>query len=110
MPNNFKEIWIYSLIIVFVVAIVSLIFFGFTGLRVSLGIFLISLPFYFILNNFDLEQSEKIVFSILLGVTLFSSFVYLLGFVISFRISTAVIFIILILVAILLKRYKRLKK
>ena len=81
--------------------------FGITGIRVALGIFFITLPFYFILNNFQLEEGEKIILSLLMGFTLFSSLVYLLGLVISFRLGIIITFIVLAAVAFGIKKFLR---
>ena len=82
----------------------SFVLFGITGIRVVLGIVFVSLPFYFILNNFKLEEGEKIIFSILLGLTIFPSMVYLLGFLISFRLSIIIVFAVLTIFAWLLRK------
>ena len=104
--NESKEFFIFASILIAVIAIIFFVLFGIAGLRVSLGILLISLPIYLILNNFELEENEKIVFSILLGITLFPSLVYILGLAISFRISILIVFIILIISAFLLRKYQ----
>lgn len=83
--------------------------FGFIGFRTLLGIIIIFLPFYFIFKNFDLSQSEKFVFSFFVSIALFPSLVYSLGFVVPFRISIFVVFIILILVAILIRKFLKKK-
>jgi len=101
--NNLIFLSIFGIIVL----IFSFVVFGITGIRISIGIFLISLPFYLILNNFKIENDEKIVFSLLLGLTLFSSLVYLLGLLISFRLSIAIVFILLIVIAFILKKYKK---
>lgn len=104
--NNSKELYIFILIIIITIIVFSYIILGVTGIRVAFGIILVSLPFYLILNNFSLTQGEKFVFSILMGLTIFSSLVYILGFVISFRVAIAVIFVLLIGISIVIRRYK----
>lgn len=101
-----KELIAFASIIVLAALIFSFVLFGIAGARVVLGIVLVSLPFYLILNSFKLAEGDKTVFSILLGLTLFSSFVYILGRLISFRISIIIIFILLLLIAFVLRRYK----
>jgi len=93
--------------ILFVVIAFSFFLFGMTGIRLVLGIVFVSFPFYLLFNNFDLPEGEKFVFSLLTGLTLFSSSVYLLGIVISFRLSIIITFIMLIIVAVLLKKFKK---
>lgn len=77
--------------------------FGLQGIRLSFGILFISIPFYLILLNFKIKQDEKIIFSLILGLTAFPSLVFLLGLVISFRIAIVLVFILLISVAYILK-------
>lgn len=98
---------IYAAIALAMILAFSYFVFGITGIRVALGIFFITLPFYFILNNFQLEEGEKIIFSLLMGFTLFSSLVYLLGLVISFRLGIIITFILLVAVAFGIKKFLR---
>lgn len=90
---------------IFVILFFALIF-GLTGLKVMVGVsFFLFLPIYLILNNFDLKTEEKVIFSIFLGFGIYSSLVYLLGRLFgSIRISMAVTFILLIIIAFLLKK------
>lgn len=97
---------VLSSIIVLVSLVFSYLLFGVTGIRVVLGVIFTSFPFYLMLNNFELAEGEKIVFSILLGLTLYSSLVYILGLVISFRISIAVIFFALVIIALAIRKYR----
>ena len=97
---------IFLAIILIVVATFSFILFGITGLKVVIGILFVSIPFYLMLNNFGLGESEKYVFSVLLGITIFPSLVYLLGLVVSFRISILAVFLFLMVLAFVLRKYK----
>lgn len=101
---NEKGFLAFVLILAAAIAVFSFALFGLTGARVVFGIIFVSVPFYLILNNFELAEGEKIVFSILLGLTIFPSFVYILGFLISFRISIITVFIVLIGLALLLHK------
>jgi len=105
--NESKESMVFLLIIALSVLVFSFVLFGTTGIRVVLGIILVSLPFYLILNNFQIEQSEKFVFSVLLGLTLFPSLVYIFGLVVSFKIGIVAAFVLFLLLAIFLWRKKR---
>ena len=83
-----------------IAAVIIMAFFylilGFSGMMSALGIMLIfMLPTYLILNNFNLEQDEKIIFSFFIGVGIFPSIAYWLGNAISFRISILITFILL---------------
>ena len=81
-----------------VVIIMAFFYFilGFSGMMSALGIILLFIiPTYSILNNFNLEQDEKIIFSFFIGVGIFPSITYWIGNVISFRISILITFILL---------------
>jgi apolipoprotein N-acyltransferase len=85
-----------------------LILFGTTGIRTIIGAFLFFfLPFYMILDNFNLEMSEKVIFSFFIGLGIFSIFVYYFGILFgSIKIAIVVAFVLLIIGAILLKNLK----
>lgn len=104
-----KELLAFSSIIVLTIGIFSFVIFGITGIRVFVGIIIISIPFYLILSNFELSESEKLIFSILLGLTIFPSLVYLFGLLTSFRISMVLVFAFFIIAALILKKYKNKK-
>ncbi len=104
--NKELAIGILVLILLF-----SFILFGFTGVKVIGGaILLFFLPFYLILDNFDIELWEKIVFSFFIGIGIFPTFVYYLGIVFnSIRIAIVVTFVLLIGAGFVLKRFKKKK-
>ena len=105
-----KEIWIFAAACAVVIALFLFLVFGFVGVRVFAGIILISLPFYFILSNFDLSEPEKLVFSMLLGFVLFSGLVYWLGFLLPFKFSIIAMFIILAVISFVIKKFKSKKQ
>lgn len=92
-----------------IIAAASLVFlfmlFGLVGMKVAFGILIVSFPFYLILNNFRLDSGEKFVFSLLLGMTIFPSLVYILGFMISFKISIFMVFAFLTGASFLIRYY-----
>ena len=90
-----------------IISIFLFVFFGMTGFRVFLGIILVSLPIYLIIDTFDLSSGEKFVFSFILGITVYPSLVYALGLLIPFRMSIAVVFVFLMLIAIILRKFKK---
>ena len=98
----------FSIFLGIIIALAFFFILGITGLMVALG-FMIGyiFVFYLLLNNFELDMSEKIVFSLFIGIGIFPSMVYLLGLVISFRIAIAVTFILLIFIAYLIKKLKK---
>ena len=107
LSNESKEFIVFLSIAVLIVLIFSFVLFGMTGARVVLGVIFISLPFYLILNNFELAESEKFVFAVLLGLTIFPSLVYLLGLVVPFRISILLSFVMFISTAIAIWIFKK---
>lgn len=96
-----------------ITALIMLVFFffvlGFSGMMTTLGIMLLfMLPIYLILNNFELEQDEQIIFSFFIGAGIFPSITYWLGLVISFRIAVFITFAMMLIAAILvIKFYNR---
>ena len=97
---------------VMVVVILSFFYFilGFSGMMSVLGIILLFIvPIYFILDNFELGQDEKLIFSFFLGVGIFPSITYWLGLFISFRLSIFITFIILIVVCFVVRKYTQIK-
>jgi hypothetical protein len=106
LNKEFAELAVFSSIMLLIALVFSYILFGITGIRVALGIIFISLPFYLVLNNFGLAEGEKLVFSILLGLTIFPSLAYFLGLVVPFRIAIASVFVLLIAIWLLLRKYK----
>ena len=102
-----KELIMPLAIIILTILIFSFALFGFAGIRFVLGFIIIWIPFYLILNNFDLELGEKFIFSVLMGITLFPSIVYLIGLVISFRISIVITFILFTGLSFIIKKFKK---
>ena len=95
-----------------IITLVILVFFylilGFSGMMAALGIMLLFiLPTYLILDNFELGQDEKIVFSFFLGVGIFPVLTYWLGLFISFRVAILVTFVVLAAIAFLVKKMKK---
>jgi len=95
-------------IILLLIALFSFIFLGFIGFKVIFGMLLVFfLPFYLILDKFDLSRSEKVIFALFLGFGLFPVIVYWLGVLISFRLAITVSFVLLILAGFLIKKIKK---
>ena len=95
--------------IAIMVAVILVFFYfilGFSGMMAVLGIMLLFIvPIYFILDDFDLSQDEKIVFSFFIGVGIFPAITYWLGMIISFRLAIFITFVVLIIVAYLVKKF-----
>jgi len=102
-----KNLMIFLLVVILTIMIFSFALFGITGIRVVFGLILMWFPFYLILNHFEITLGEKFVFSLVLGITLFPSIVFLIGFLISFRMAIAVTFLLLMAVFFLIRRYKK---
>jgi|TARA_Y100000310_G_C20703189_1_gene831999 apolipoprotein N-acyltransferase len=95
-----------------IIATVILVFFyfilGFSGMMAVLGIILLFIvPFYLILDNFDLSQDEKIVFSFFIGVGIFPAIVYWLGMIISFSLAILIIFAVLIVASYFVRKIRK---
>ena len=101
LDNESKELAVFLAIIAVIIGIFSAFYFGLAGLRVFIGIIMASAPFYIFLNTFSLAEGEKFVLSLVLGITLFPSFAYLLGFFVSFRMSIAIVFAALTAISVL---------
>ncbi len=106
LSNKSKELLGFASLIALVTLAFLFVLFGITGLRVGLGIIFVSLPFYFILNPFNFLEGEKLVFSLLLGLTLFPSLAYLIGFVVSFKIAIILAFVIFMIIAAITNMHK----
>ena len=81
------------------IAVILLFFYlilGFSAMTAVLGIILLFIaPIYLILDNFDLEQGEKLAFSFFLGAGIFPSIVYWMALFISFKASILITFVVL---------------
>ncbi len=92
-------------IILVLIGLFSFIFLGFTGFRVIFGMLLVFfLPFYILLGRFGLSRGERMVFSLFIGIGVFPSIVYWLGVFMSFRLAIVVTFVVLMIVALFLKK------
>lgn len=95
-------------VILVLIALFSFIFLGFIGFKVIFGVLLVFfLPFYLILDNFDLFKGEKVIFAFFIGVGIFPAIVYWLGVFMSFRLAIAVAFVLLMIVGILIKKVRK---
>ncbi len=101
LNNESRELLTFLAIIVAITGIFSAFYLGIAGLKVFIGIIMTSIPFYIFLNTFSLAEGEKFVLSLVLGITLFPSLVYLLGFLVSFRMSIAIVFAALTAISVL---------
>jgi apolipoprotein N-acyltransferase len=100
-----ENIGIMGIILVIILTFFYFIL-GFSGMLSALGIILLFIvPLYLILDNFDLTQDEKIIFSFFIGVGIFPAITYWLGMFISFRIAILITFIVLIVTGYLIKKY-----
>ena len=79
---------------------------GFSGMMAALGIILLFIvPFYLLLDNFELSQDEKIIFSFFIGVGIFPAIAYWLGMIISFRIAIFITFAVLLVAGYLVRKF-----
>ena len=104
---NFKQIGFGLLAAALILAFFYFVL-GFSGMMTALGIMLLfMLPTYLILNNFDLEQDEKMVFSFFIGIGIFPAIAYWLGMIISFRIAIFLSFMLLISASFIIRKLKK---
>lgn len=94
--------------IIIVILLFFFILFSLTGLKLIIGIGLLYiLPFYLILDKFDLDKTEKLVFAFFIGIGIFPAIVYYLGLLFnSIRVAIAVTFVLLIVIGLILKKLK----
>ncbi len=94
----------------FAVSLIAAAFlFGMAGIKTvaAIAVFFF-LPFYLIMRKLDIEADEKVFFAFFIGLGLFSAVVFYFGRIIpSFRLSVAVAFVALLLLPIILKKFKK---
>lgn len=71
---------------------------------IGIGLFFL-IPTYFIINNFEFSQSEKLVFSFFIGVGVFPSIAYWLGVFIPFKFAIFATFFILVATGIIINNH-----
>ena len=103
--------WEIFITLLLAVAIFFLSLFGLTGLKVFLSlVFLYFLPFFLILNNFDLDFGEKIIFSFFISLAIYPTLTYWLSFVVgSIRIAMIIVFVVVLGIGLALTYMKRKK-
>ena len=102
------ENFILIVISLIIIIIFSYIVLGYSGMVSILGIIsMFILPIYVILNNFNLNQDEKIVYSFFIGVGIIPSIVYWTSFKIPLKLSLAISIISLIVAGILISYFKQ---
>lgn len=78
--NNLSKNW--PIIFAFIILLLVYAYlFKFTGIRFIFTVLIFILPSYLILNLFELDEPEKIVFSFFVSISIISSSVYWLAFV-----------------------------
>ena len=97
------------LILVGALFLILLIYlFGITGLRTGLAlIVLYFIPMYLIMSLFDLTAVEKVVFAFFLSLGIYSILVYWIGFLVSFKVSVFLSFVLLLAVWYIIRRFKK---
>jgi len=89
-----------------IILLLSLMLFEVTGLRVMFTVILLFfIPSYLILRNFELEQDEKIIYSLFLGLGIFPSLVYWLGLLTSITTAVMIVFVVLMLFSLVLPKF-----
>ena len=95
-------------IIAFLATSFSYLILGLSGAVSILGIMLFFvLPTYLIMQNFNIDQDEKIIFSFFAGVGIFPSIAYYLGMIMSFKLGLFVTFMLLAGTGFLISKSKK---
>jgi len=99
------------LISISIILVFFSVVFGFSGLRWVIGMALLFfLPYYLILDTFDLDKDEKVIFSFFIGLGLTPSIVYYINLMLpSFRNSIIITFVIITLISLSVRFYFRKK-
>ena len=83
---------------------------GFNGSRTISGLIIfIFLPFFLVFDSLNLSYGEKLIFSFFVGIMVFPSLVFWLGFVASFKAAIIIVFIATLSLGLFLKFYFRKK-
>lgn len=92
-------------------AILLFIYFGFSSVIMLLWFTLVSFAFYMLLKHFDLDTIEKLIFSVIFSVGIFSTYTYWLALLIgSIRIGMSVSLALIIGLAVAFHFYQSPKK
>lgn len=93
----------YACLIIFFIVVGSL--FGITGIRTMLGwLVFYFMPFYLVLNNFNLDSDEKVFFAFFLSIGLYPLLVwYVDRIILSLRISIVISSLLLVGISFLHK-------
>lgn len=85
----------------------AFLLFGVAGAKTVVAFLVFAFPFYLILNNFSLEQDEKIFFALFLGLALFAMATWYLNRLIpSLKFSVITAVIVLCLLGLFWKKMK----
>ena len=105
-----KEHVIFFGILAAILAVFFYAILGISGVLSILAIILIFIvPVYFILDNFELEKDEKLIFSFFISTGIFPIFSYWLGLFLSFKLAIVITFILLIGIGFLVRKIKKSK-
>lgn len=92
------------------IALFSSAFFGFTGFKVFFGFIILSyLPFYFLLEKTELEEEEKAVFPLFLGLGIFPAVAYWIGVVLPFKAAIASAFFVISAITLFVRALQKKK-
>ena len=101
-----KEDFAFFGIVALIVAVFFYYILGIAGAVSALAIIVVFLiPTYFIMDNFNFDTDEKMVFSFFIGVGIFPAFAYWLGTIMSFKLAIFITFIILIGIGYGIKKF-----
>jgi hypothetical protein len=97
-----------TLIAIAIAAVFFYIVLGMAGLRTAAGLVLLFfVPFYLILDYFEIDNDEKIIFAFVLGIGLYSGLAYYLGIILhSLRWGMLIAFLLLMGLGIFAQKKK----
>ena len=96
-------------IVVAILLVIFFVFFQITGIRFIIGFLLMPLPFFLVLDKFKLDFDEKVIFSMFISLISFPLLVWYTNYFLvpSLRIAIFVVFFILIVIGILIRKFKK---
>ena len=106
--NNTLKYAVLAVIVVLFL-LIFFIFFQTTGIRFVIGFLLMPLPFFLIINRFNLDFDEKVIFSIFISIISFPLLVWYINYFLipSLRITILAIFLILLGLGIIIRKTKK---
>ena len=95
-------------IIVALIAIFLFALFRVMGLRILFAFLTLTFPLYLIINNFEFDLSEKIIFSVYSSIGIFPTITYFLGLAVgNLALAIAITFLLLLGIGLAINKLKK---